>query len=161
MLNWWKESISDEGFRPWSFESVVDWFETEGATFLTSKGRYPQSRVVVTSQGENEVVQSVWEYLRSVGFHPTFRPTCKVLRKGQERKRSAECELRRNLEQECFLRQALPLLRTERRRREVLFLLTWLKERRKSREHLFKPFRCPSLGPKVGARGFEPPSSSV
>jgi hypothetical protein len=154
--------VSDEGVRPWSFESVVDWFETEGSAFLTSKGKkQQQSRVLVTSQGENEVVESVREYLRSVGFHPTYRPTCKVFQKGRERKRSAECELRRNLEQECFLKQALPLLRTEKRRKAVLFLLDWLWKRRKSREHLFKPFRCPSLGPKVGARGFEPPTSSV
>jgi len=131
-------------FRPWTFAEVVDWFETEGSVFITSEdGEEARIRIVVSSQGENEVIRSIWQYLKELGFHPSFRAVRFVMKGGLKRKRAAECELLSNLEQECFLEHALPLLRTEKRRREVVSAMNWLKERRKLPGRRFKQFVCP------------------
>ena len=132
--------------RPWTFESAVDWFETEGSVFITTEnGETARARVVVASQGEDAVIRSLNDYLAGAGFHPLLRTTRSILKLGRERKRSAECELLRNLEQECFLTQALPLLRTEKRRNAALLVLVWLRERRRAKRG-FQPFVCPKLG---------------
>ena len=144
--------------RPWTFESIVDWFETEGSVFITREGGVEaRLRVVVSSQGEDQVIKSLWEYLVNTGFHPSFRRTRQVLRKGLKRKRSAECELLSNREQECFLRQALPLLRTEKRRREASNAIVWLGDRRRLPGRVFKDFSCPELLPGNGGGGSRTP----
>ena len=110
--------------RPWTFAEVVDWFETEGSVFMTSEdGEIVRTRVVVSSQMEDDVIRSIWEYLRKLGFHPSFRKTSYIMKGGLKRKRAAECELLSNLEQECFLEHALPFLRTRKRRKEAHFCL--------------------------------------
>ncbi len=139
--------VSPKVGRPWKLESVVDWFETEGSVFTTlgRRGRPVRLRVVVASQGENQVIKSICDYLEAYGFHPCFRSTRYILKKGLIRTRTSECELLSNLEQECFLKQSLPLLRTEKRRREVLSALAFLRERRKLPRRRFKSFVCSEL----------------
>jgi hypothetical protein len=130
--------------RPWSFAEVVDWFETEGSVFKTSEdGKVRRIRVVVSSQLDDDVIRSIWEYLRKLGFHPCFRPMSYIMKMGLRRKRAAECELLSNLEQECFLEHTLPYLRTEKRRKEVVSALSWLGERRRLPGREFRPFTCP------------------
>jgi hypothetical protein len=130
--------------RQWTFAEVVDWFETEGSVFLTSEdGEVVRARVVVSSQIEDDVIRSIWKYLRKLGFHPSFRETSFIMKGGLKRKRAAECELLSNLEQECFLEHALPFLRTEKRRDEVISALSWLRERRKLPGRKFRQFTCP------------------
>jgi len=131
----------------WNLESVVDWFETEGSVFTTlgGKDRPIRMRVVVSSQQENKVIKSVCEYLEQLGFHPFFRPTSYVVRKGFVRTRTAECELLRTLEQLCFLKQCLPLLRTEKRIREVQEAILWLEKRKRLLRRRFRRFECPDL----------------
>ena len=130
--------------REWTFVEVVDWFETEGSVFATSEnGEEVRIRVVVSSQGEDEVIRSIWRYLRDLGFHPCYRATRYIMKGGLMRKRAAECELLSNLEQECFLKHALPLLRTEKRRRDVTAALKWLKDRRERPGRRFREFTCP------------------
>jgi hypothetical protein len=132
--------------RRWTFAEVVDWFETEGSVFVTSEGgEEARVRVVVSSQGEDGVIRSIWEYLGELGFHPSFRATRYIMKGSLKRKRAAECELLSNLEQECFLKHALPMLRTEKRKKEVISALNWLKERRKLPARRFKPFTCPKV----------------
>lgn len=130
--------------RPWTFAEVVNWFETEGSVFLTSEdGKIVRLRVVVSSQMEGDVIRSIWEYLRKLGFHPSFRRASYIMKGGLRRKRAAECELLSNLEQECFLKHALPLLRTNKRKQEVNFARAWLRERRKLQGRKFRQFTCP------------------
>ncbi len=133
--------------RWWSAESVADWFETEGSVFTTlgGKGRPTRLRVVVTSQGEDGVVKSIYEYLKTKGFNPSFRPSRTVMKKGRPRKRSSECELLRTAEQDCFLRQILPLLRTERRKSNVIAAINWLQARQKVSLSNFKSFEYVEL----------------
>lgn len=134
--------------RPWNFESAVDWFETEGSVFTALGGKHKPTRmrVVLGSQQENKVIKSLSGYFESLGFHPLFRPTCYVVKKGLVRTRSAECELLRTLEQYCFLKQCLPLLRTEKRIREVKDAIHWLEEKKVLSRKWFKRFDCPNLG---------------
>ena len=136
--------------RPWTKESLADWFETEGSAFLTNKRRPVRARVIIASQIENTVVQSVSAYLKGRGFTPTFRPIGMVRKNGKKRIRSAECELLSNEEQECFLRQIEPLLRTERIRNQVRAIRDWLRERRRQIETQkfrgrFRHLECPEL----------------
>ncbi len=132
--------------RSWTFVEIVDWFETEGSEFVTYEdGKEARIRVVVSSQGEDEVIRSIWEYLRELGFHPSFRVTRYILKGGLKRKRAAECELLGNLEQEGFLEHALQFLRTGKRRKEVIAALSWLRERRRLPNRKFKPFTCPEV----------------
>lgn len=132
--------------RQWIFAEVVAWFETEGSVFVTCEdGEEARVRVVVSSQGEDGVMRSVWEYLRGLGFHPSFRATRYILKGGLKRKRAAECELLSNLEQKCLLEHALPFLRTEKRRKEVVSALSWLRERRSLPDRKFKQFACPKV----------------
>lgn len=146
--------------RPWTFVEVIDWFETEGSVFVTcEEGKEARLRVVVSSQGEDEVIRSIWLFLRELGFHPSFRAIQYIMKHGLRRKRAAECELLGNREQECFLMHALPLLRTRKRRDEVVSALGWLRARRKLPGRNFKPFNCPEvLGDIVGSA--QPPYSS-
>jgi hypothetical protein len=145
--------VRDEGSNPhrtWTKESLADWFETEGSAFLTNKRSLVRARVIVASQIENGVIQSVSVYLKGRGFTPTFRPTGRVRKNGKQRIRSAEFELLSNLEQECFLRQIEPLLRTERVRNQVRAIRHWLQERRQQIEKQkfkgrFRHFECPEL----------------
>jgi len=139
-----RRQVQSPRLRPWTFAEVVDWFETEGSVFTTSEnGEAVRIRVVVSSQIEDDVIRSIWEYLSKLGFHPSFRKSSYIMKGGLERKRAAECELLSNLEQECFLEHALPFLRTWRRRKEVISALGWLKERRKLPGRKFKQFTCP------------------
>lgn len=135
------------GRSSWNLESVVDWFETEGSVFtsLGGRGRPIRMRVLVASQQDNNVIKSVCEYLEQFGFHPFFRPTSYFVRKGFVRTRTAECELLRTLEQLCFLRQCLPLLRTEKRIREVQEAILWLEKRKSLPRRRFRKFECPDL----------------
>jgi len=145
--------------RHWTFVEVVDWFETEGSVFMTSEdGEEARIRVVVSSQGEDGVIRSIWDYLRELGFHPSFRATRFIMKGGRKRKRAAECELLSNLEQDCFLEHVLPFLRTEKRRKEVISALNWLQERRKLPDRKFKPFTCPKVLTDTG-EGAQPAGS--
>ncbi len=104
-----RRQILNSVFRPWTFAEVVDWFETEGSVFMTSEdGEVVRIRVVVSSQMEDDVIRSIWEYLRELGFHPSIRETSYIMKVGLKRRRAAEGELLSNLEQECFLEHALP-----------------------------------------------------
>ncbi len=85
--------------RPWTKESLADWFETEGSVFLTNKTEQVRARVIVASQIERAVVQNVCEYFKRKGFTPTYRPVETVSKNGRERTRSVECEILSNLEQ--------------------------------------------------------------
>jgi hypothetical protein len=132
--------------RQWTFVEVVAWFETEGSVFVTCEdGEEARIRVVVSSQGEDGVIRSIWEYLRRLGFHPSFRAIQYIMKGGLKRKRAAECEILRNLEQECFLEHALPFIRTEKRRKEVASALGWLRKRRSLPDREFKQFSCPKV----------------
>lgn len=53
--------------RPWTRESLADWFETEGSVFPTNKRRPGRARVIVASQIENAVIQSVSASLKTNG----------------------------------------------------------------------------------------------
>lgn len=130
--------------RKWTFVEVVDWFETEGSVFITHEdGEEARIRVVVSSQSEDAVIKSIWEYLREFGFRPSFRASRFILKGGSKRKRAAECELLSNFEQKCFLEHTLPYLRTEKRRKEVISALSWLSERRNLPHREFRQFTCP------------------
>jgi hypothetical protein len=154
-----RKEILSSPCRKWTFVEIVDWFETEGSVFVTrEEGEEARIRVVVSSQGEDEVIRSIWEYLRKLGFHPSFRPTRYILKAGLKRKRAAECELLGNLEQDCFLEHALPFLRTKKRRKEVVAALSWLRERRRLPNRKFKPFTCPE-GMKETAEGDDSPTA--
>ena len=132
--------------RGWSFVEVVDWFETEGSVFTTHEdGEEARIRVVVSSQMDDEVIESIWDYLRTLGFHPSFRASRIIRKNGKSRKRVAECELLINLEQKCFLEHALPYLRTKKRRMEVIRALNWLRERRNLPNREFRQFSCPKV----------------